>query len=218
MQPTLTPGDHILTNKLAYGLRVPFGSGYATRWRSPRAGDVVVFVYPRDRTKLFVKRVVAVAGDVVEVRAKQLFVNDRPLSDPWAHFADTRDDWMHAKRDNLEPSTVPAEHVFVMGDNRDRSYDSRFWGTVRVEDVLGRAAVVYWSADDEGYHWERIGMRLDEAEPSEETGDGRQKTGDRMRQEIEGSCCSISSLLLREFGRACSPPTPMREAARTSGG
>ena len=160
MLPTLQIGDHILVNKLAYGIRMPFLERYAVRFGNPRGGDVVVFVYPVDRSKDFIKRVIGVEGDRVEIRNKKVFINGKPIEDPYASFRDANggSTGVHL-RDHYGPRSVPKDHIFVMGDNRDRSYDSRFWGFVNLKDVKGKAFVVYWSWDgnDRWIRWERIG-------------------------------------------------------------
>ena len=116
----------------------------------PERGDVIVFVYPQDRCKDFVKRVVAVPGDELVIRNKKVYINGDLVEDAHARFED-RGISLGADhvRDNLGPVKVPDGHVFVMGDNRDRSFDSRFWGFVPIEDVRGRAFVKYWSWDSE---------------------------------------------------------------------
>ena len=164
MLPTLQIGDHILVNKLAYGIRIPFLERYTLRFGKPKGGDVVVFVYPVDRTKDFIKRVIAVEGDQVEIRDKQVYVNGEPVKDTHAFFEDGL--VIHGGirlRDNYGPRTVPEGHIFVMGDNRDRSYDSRFWGFVNFKDIKGKAFVVYWSWDgkDRWVRWERTGSIID---------------------------------------------------------
>jgi signal peptidase I len=153
MLPTLQIGDHILVNKFIYGprLEVPltqWSFGQLPGLREPRPGDIVVFVYPKERDKDFIKRIVAVGGQTIEVRGTRVLVNGSVVDDPNAHYA---------KRDHGDygPFTVPAGHVFVMGDNRDESYDSRFWGPVPVEDIKGLALVIYWSWG--GEHWVRWG-------------------------------------------------------------
>jgi len=147
MEPTLLIGDHILVSKFIYGVRIPFTD---RRWPavvSPRRGDVIVFVYPEDRTKDFIKRVVAVGGDTVEVRDKKLLVNGDEVDEPYAHHFDTRMQPLGSgPRDHMPLETVPKGNLFVMGDNRDGSHDSRFWGFVAVEDVKGEAFMIYYSA------------------------------------------------------------------------
>jgi signal peptidase I len=163
MLPTLQIGDHILVNKLRYGIRVPF-VGRILEFTDPRRGDIIVFIYPVDPEKDFIKRVIGAPGDRIEVRHKQLFVNDTEVSDPWGHFeAGPGTDSRLTPRDNFGPVEVPDGKVFVMGDNRDRSYDSRFWGFVPLDDVKGKAFLIYWSWDgtDRWVRWERIGSLID---------------------------------------------------------
>ena len=160
MLPTLQIGDHILVNKFIYGprLEVPLTQlslGQLPSLRRPKPGDVVVFIWPKDRTKDFIKRVIAVEGQTVEMRQKQVHVDGRPWDDPHATYSAGRG----GPSDNFGPVTVPPGHVFVMGDNRDQSYDSRFWGPVPVGDIKGKALIIYWSWDgpDRWVRWERIG-------------------------------------------------------------
>ena len=160
MIPTLAIGDHILVNKLSYGLRIPFLERYLLQYDNPERGDVVVFIYPEDRSKDFIKRVIAVAEDSVEIREKKIFINGKQIDDPHGHFAgyDPQAGGV-GSGDDFGPKTVPANHIFVMGDNRDRSYDSRFWGFVDLNDVRGKAFLIYWSWDgtDRWVRWERLG-------------------------------------------------------------
>jgi signal peptidase I len=163
MIPTLQIGDHILVNKLAYGVRIPFSERYLVDFTTPKRGDVIVFIFPEDRSKDFIKRVIGVAGDTVEVRGKKVYVNGKQIEDPYAHFEG--DDPQTAgltARDDYGPKTVPENHIFVMGDNRDRSYDSRFWGFVNLDDVRGKAILIYWSWDggDRWVRWERLGSLI----------------------------------------------------------
>jgi signal peptidase I len=160
MIPTLQVGDHILVNKLSYGIRSPFWDRYLVHFKKPQRGDVVVFIFPEDRSKDFIKRVIGIEGDLVEIRSKKVYINGRPLEDPHAHFeGDPPERGALNIRDDYGPRRVPENHIFVMGDNRDRSYDSRYWGFVDLTDVKGRAFVIYWSWDgtDRWVRWERIG-------------------------------------------------------------
>lgn len=168
MLPTLQIGDHLLVNKFIYGLRMPFSGKLLVPWKNPVRGDVVVFRFPKDRKIDYIKRVVAVAGDKVEIVDKRLMINDAEVVDLQAHF--TTSDVIKASaspRDNFGPVTVPEGKIFVMGDNRDNSYDSRFWGFVDQTDIRGRAFILYWSWDIEtpmlsadrllSIRWSRIG-------------------------------------------------------------
>lgn len=159
MIPTLQIGDHILVNKLAYGIRVPLWGHYLMDFGKVQRGDVIVFIFPEDRSKDFIKRVVAVAGDTVEIRGKKIYINGQQVQDPYAHFeGDDPQNLLPASRDDFGPTKVPENHLFVMGDNRDRSYDSRFWGFVNLDDVRGKAFLIYWSWDgsDRWVRWERL--------------------------------------------------------------
>jgi len=159
MLPTLQVGDHILVNKFVYGVELPVVHARLFGWATPRRGDVVVFVYPVDPSKDFIKRVVAVGGDVVEIRSKHVYINGQPWKDSHAYFVDGMPKVHAGTRDNYGPATVPPGQVFVLGDNRDRSYDSRFWGFVDVNAVKGRAFLVYWSwsGRQHGVRWSRLG-------------------------------------------------------------
>ena len=171
MLPTLQIGDHILVSKFAYGLRLPYPfETLVFEWARPEPGDIVVFVYPKDGTKDFIKRVVAVAGDEVRIRNKKLFVNGVADESPYAHFANP-DRIIPGPRDNYPPLlpdrsnesvVVPPGKLFVMGDNRDHSHDSRFWGFVDAQDVKGQAFLIYWSWDgqDRWVRWERLGALI----------------------------------------------------------
>lgn len=163
MIPTLAIGDHILVNKLSYGVRIPFLEKYLVEFGAPERGDVIVFIYPEDRSKDFIKRVVGVAGDNVEVRDKKVFINGKAVEDAHAHF-EGYDPQLGGtvNGDNYGPKVVPEGHVFVMGDNRDRSYDSRFWGYVSLSEVRGKAFLIYWSWDgvDRWVRWERLGSLI----------------------------------------------------------
>jgi signal peptidase I len=163
MIPTLQIGDHILVNKLAYGVRVPFLEQYLATFQKVQRGDVIVFIFPEDRSKDFIKRVIAVAGDRVEVRDKKVYINGKQVDDPHAHFEGEEPQAAGlASHDGYGPRVVPENHIFVMGDNRDRSYDSRFWGFVDLNDVRGKAFFIYWSWDggDRWVRWERLGSLI----------------------------------------------------------
>ncbi|WP_319410121.1 signal peptidase I [uncultured Desulfosarcina sp.] len=164
MKDTLLIGDHILVNKFIYGVKVPFINKTIIPTHDPQRDDIVVFEFPEDPSKDFIKRVIGIPGDVIEIRNKKLFVNGVPVknshgiySDPKIYAAGTQ------PRDNLGPITVPEHKLFVMGDNRDFSYDSRFWGFVDFIAVKGKAFIIYWSWDKEdfGVRWGRLGHLLE---------------------------------------------------------
>lgn len=146
MIPTLLVGDHILVSKFLYGVRIPFTDARWPRFTTPQKGDVIVFIYPQDRTKDFIKRVVAVEGDKIEIRDKKVFVNGKALKENYTRYSSNQiipGDVL--PRDNMPPITIPKGYLFVMGDNRDESHDSRFWGLVPVKDVKGEAFMIYYS-------------------------------------------------------------------------
>jgi signal peptidase I len=160
MLPTLQVGDHILVNKFIYGIRLPVIGRLLIPISSPQRGDVAVFEYPVDPSKEFIKRVAAVAGDIVEIRDKRVYINGKLWNDRHAFFADgSAHGHRSSPRDNYGPVTVPPGHIFVLGDNRDRSYDSRFWGFVDLAEVQGKAFLIYWSWDGEKQwvRWGRVG-------------------------------------------------------------
>ncbi|GIW39855.1 MAG: signal peptidase I [Candidatus Binatia bacterium] len=169
MEPTLQIGDYILVNKLVYGPRVPFLGKRLYAFSRPRRGDVIVFVYPVDPSKDFIKRVAAVEGDTIEIRDKKVYVNGTLAQDCHAYFADGENGTTLGPRDNYGPLVVPPGKVFVLGDNRDRSYDSRFWTIdgkpspfVDLDAIKGKAFLIYWSWDgnDRWVRWERLGDRI----------------------------------------------------------
>ena len=148
MLPTLLIGDHLLVNKFIYGIRVPFSGKVLVPLKDPKSGDIIVFKFPKDRTIDYIKRVVGVPGDKIEVKNKKVYRNDKLAEDPFAHFTSTTIlPGSVSPKDNFGPITVPQGKYFVMGDNRDNSSDSRFWGFVETNDVLGKAMIIYWSWD-----------------------------------------------------------------------
>ncbi len=159
MIPTLLIGDHLFVNKFIYGVKIPFIRKTIIPVTDPKRGDVIVFIYPEDRSKDFIKRVIGIGGDKIEMKNKKLFINDQPYEDPFGVYDD--DTIYPAEvqpRDNFGPLTVPQNSLFVMGDNRDHSLDSRFWGFVDLKDVQGKAFILYWSWDSEEkrVRWDRL--------------------------------------------------------------
>jgi len=152
MEDTLAIGDHLLVNKFIYGTKVPFTKTSVIKLRDPRQGDVIVFEYPEDPSKDFIKRVVGAPGDVVEGKNKKVFVNGKPYEN--IHEIHKEKEIIPKEmnpRDTFGPVTVPPNSYFVMGDNRDRSYDSRFWGFVSRDKIKGLAFIKYWSWDREKF-------------------------------------------------------------------
>lgn len=157
MEPTLLVGDYLLVNKFAYGVRNPFSNNIWIPWGEPQRGDVVVFIYPMDPEKDYIKRVIGLPGDQVQMIDKKLYINGRiteipsPSDDPGAPRAVYREpEITPTERDNFGPVVVPKEAYFVMGDNRDHSYDSRFWGFVPMKNLRGRAFIIYFSWSGSG--------------------------------------------------------------------
>lgn len=149
MLPTLLVGDYLLVNKFIYGVKNPFTGEVLIPIADPEHGDVVVFRYPKDPSVDYIKRVVGVPGDSIEIRNKQLYINGEKVADShaWISSPETLLPASESPRDNLGPIVVPKGRLFVMGDNRDNSYDSRFWGFVDRKEVLGQAFILYWSWD-----------------------------------------------------------------------
>ena len=152
MEDTLAIGDHILVNKFIYGSKIPFTTNRVCKLRDPRRGDVIVFEYPEDPSKDFIKRVIGTPGDTVEVKDKRVFVNGKEYDNPHEVHKESETIPKEANpRDFMKPVTVPAGSYFVMGDNRDRSYDSRFWGFVSNDKIKGLAFIKYWSWDKDNF-------------------------------------------------------------------
>jgi len=150
MEPTLLVGDHILVDR-------------SMSARNPKRGDLVIFEFPEDKRKDFVKRVVAVGGDVVAGKDKELYVNNKLVKDSYGvHKEVGVIPASMNPRDNFGPVTVPAGSYFMMGDNRDRSYDSRFWGCVEQSKIKGTVKNIYLSLDynNNSVRWDRVGKKV----------------------------------------------------------
>lgn len=148
MENTLLPGDHLLINKFTFRQRAAVEPRALLPFSEIRRKDVVIFRFLADpaEPKYYVKRVVGLPGETVEIRAKQIYVNGRALDEPYALFKEpARSDFR--PRDYYGPATVPDGHFFVLGDNRDRSYDSRYWGFLPRERIVGKPLFVWWSFD-----------------------------------------------------------------------
>ncbi len=158
MENTLLVGDHIFVNKFIYGYHVPYTKGRLLAFRHPKRGDIIVFEFPEDPSKDFIKRVMGTPGDTVEIREKRVYVNGVPLAEPYVRYADGPGvEVFPPARDNMPPIKVPPGKLFVMGDNRDRSYDSRFWGFVDMDKVVGEALFIYFSVDwNRDIHWYEV--------------------------------------------------------------
>jgi signal peptidase I len=183
MENTLLIGDFLLGNKMVYGIPLPFVRKSIFRYREPERGEIVIFISPFKR-KYFVKRCIALSGDTVEIRHKKAYVNGRKLYEPYVIHRDTREfpplphveqsiyqrSWESGEfrfvggncRDNFGPIVVPEGTIFMMGDNRDNSDDSRFWGPLDKRDVIGKTLILYfsWNKDVPFYRiWEKVRWR-----------------------------------------------------------
>jgi signal peptidase I len=142
MRPTLLAGDIILVNKFIYGAKIPFTDWRFPKVRSPKRGDVIVFIYPQNPQKDFIKRLVGLPGDRLEIKNGTIYVNEQPLVD--SGFSQR---YYYNRGDFAEEGkkiAVPADNYFVLGDNSASSQDSRYWGFVPGKDILGQAMVIYW--------------------------------------------------------------------------
>jgi len=155
MLDTLLVGDFLFVNKFEYGPKLPFTHIRFPGIRKPKTGDVIVFQYPQDPSKDYIKRCIATGGQTLEIRDKKVFLDGRALVEPYVvHIDPTVRSAGYDYRDNYPRRTITPGELFMMGDNRDNSNDSRFWGTVAMDLVKGRAMFIYWSWDGER-HWPR---------------------------------------------------------------
>jgi signal peptidase I len=154
MEPNLLIGDHLLVNKFVFGPGGP--ERVLLPSRDIRRGDVVVFKYPEDPERDFIKRVIGLPGETIELRDRKVLINGTAVDEPYAHYLPRPDnDALHEYtpddvRDAYGPVQVPADAYFVMGDNRDNSQDSRYWGFLPRAHVKGRALFIYWSFEPDG--------------------------------------------------------------------
>jgi signal peptidase I len=156
MERNLLIGDHLLVNKFVYGPSLSSAERATLPDRNVRRGDVVVFKYPEDPERDFIKRVIGLPGETVQVKAKKVLINGQPIEEPYVHYEqpplgvpDRNEVTSSDVREEYGPVTVPQDHYFVMGDNRDNSQDSRYWGFLPREYIKGRALLVYWSYESE---------------------------------------------------------------------
>jgi signal peptidase I len=184
MENNLLVGDHLLVNKFAFAPTLGGLERVIMPVRSVRRGDVVVFKYPDEPERDFIKRVIGLPGETLELRNKRVYINGQPLDEPYVHFLDpspSGESTSFDVRERYGPVRVPEGQFFVMGDNRDNSQDSRYWGFLPADYVKGRALVIYWSYDGsrDGYEssaiarvfsvvtnfftgtrWERLGRQI----------------------------------------------------------
>ncbi len=160
MVDTLLVGDHLIVNRFIFGIEELPGVSKVLPLRDVQRGDIVVFRSPEQLELDLVKRCVAIEGDVVQLVEKDLYINGKKVDDD--SYTQHGDPFMRPARDNLQPRTVPKDHVFCLGDNRDFSNDSRYWGFLPTEYVKGRASLVYWSYGGETPDgtWRGFGHRL----------------------------------------------------------
>ena len=151
MENNLLIGDHLLVNKFVFGPTRPQVEKKFLPVREPRRGDIVVFKYPDEPERDFIKRVIGLPGDTLELRNKKVYVNGQPLDEPYVHFLEPASTSQEVTsfdvRERYGPVRVPGDQYFVMGDNRDNSQDSRYWGFLPRSYIKGRALMIYWSYD-----------------------------------------------------------------------
>ena len=165
MEPTLIPGDHILVDKFIYGIRIPFTEDTISV-SHPKTGQVIVFKFPYARKYNlhagidFIKRVVGTPGDKIQIINNKVYINNRLYNCKYAKWASGKIlPAYDSPRDNYGPVTVPKNELFVMGDNRDNSFDSRYWGFVPYKDVIGQAFIIYFSWNPKNHfdiYWHRF--------------------------------------------------------------
>lgn len=146
MIPTLLVGDHILVNKFIYGVKFPFVNKTVIPISTPQRDDVIVFIYPQDKSKDFIKRVIGLPGEILKMVDRKIYIDGKPYDDKYGIFNASHGHRSHnSAKTNYGPEKIPEGHLFVMGDNRDNSHDSRYWGFVPIESVRGKALIIYWS-------------------------------------------------------------------------
>ncbi|MDY7017586.1 MAG: signal peptidase I [Nitrospirota bacterium] len=153
MLETLKIGDHILVEKFLFGTHIPFTDIVVLPIKQPKRGDVVVFRYPLDPNLDFIKRIIALPGDTVQGVNKDIYVNGKRLKEPYIQHIDNFVLPAYiSPRDNFGPLRIPKDSYFAMGDNRDNSKDSRFWGFVPRHNIKGKAMVIYFSWDSTAHN------------------------------------------------------------------
>jgi len=171
MEPTLLVGDHLLVSKFSYSIHVPneipFTSiqlfpDYHFFSSVPKRGDIVVFKFPFEQDKDYIKRVVGLPGETIQVINQKVYINDKFLKEPYAHHTQAPSPLAPNNRDDMAPLRIPEGHIFVMGDNRENSSDSRVWGVLDLKYLRGKAQWIYWSWDSEdtGVRTERLGSSV----------------------------------------------------------
>ena len=151
MENTLLKGDFLFASKFIYGAKVPFVDWYLPAVRDPKPGDIVIFKYPGDGKTDYIKRCIAVEGQTVEVKGTKVYIDGVEQDEDYTKFI-----YGDRNRRDYGPYVVPEDHIFVMGDNRDNSFDSRFWGPLDKKLLRGKALFIYFSVDYDK-HWLRFG-------------------------------------------------------------
>lgn len=165
MEPTLLVGDFLLVNKLAYVHPATALERAVLPRKKVERKDIVVFKYPNDLSKDYVKRVIALEGEKIEIKDKQVYINDKPIEEDYKVHTDsqvfTKSEYYQyddSIRDNFGPVVVPPGHFFVMGDNRDNSADSRYWRFLPLENIKGKPWIIYFSYKAERNAWQKTGI------------------------------------------------------------
>ena len=172
MENTLLIGDHILVSKFSYGTHIPneipfldikLFDDIVLFSKVPQRGDIIVFKFPKDERRDFIKRVIGLPGDFLEVRRQKIYINKKLFEDTHARHTDPASNDSLVPRDDFGPVLVPEGYVFVMGDNRENSQDSRYWGFLNIKKIRGKALMIYWSWDriDNWVRFERFGKILE---------------------------------------------------------
>ncbi len=172
MEPTLLIGDHILVSKFSYGVHIPnvipfihlkLFPDIVLFSEMPERGDIIVFKFPKNEQRDFIKRVIGLPGDLIQVKSQKVYINDKPYEDPSAFHSEAPSPDPIMPRDDFGPMVIPDGHLFVMGDNRENSQDSRYWGVLDVKKVKGKALVIYWSwnTEDRWVRSDRFGQVLE---------------------------------------------------------
>lgn len=146
MVPTLQVRDHLFVCKFLYGLPIPFTEKHILQWHDPQRGDVIVFRYPNDPSTDFIKRVIGLPGDKIMIKNRQIYINDKPLNEPYKiHASHSSRSIFYSTQDNWDtPRIIPPDSYYMIGDNRDNSRDSRFWGVLSRKHIRGKALFLYW--------------------------------------------------------------------------
>ena len=171
MQNTLLIGDHILVSKFTYGVHIPnvipflnikLFDDIVLFQKTPKREDIIVFKYPKNENRDFIKRVIGIPGDLLEVRQQKVFINEKLINEKFALHTDMPQKTRLVPRDDFGPIVVPPGHLFTMGDNRENSQDSRFWGFLEINKIKGKALVIYWSwnAENSWVRFDRFGQIL----------------------------------------------------------